>query len=103
MCRLTLESADVSDFHPSLSAGAERKARIPDEETNLNTAYHEGGHTLVAHFTKHADPVHKVTIMPRSRSLGHVSRLMGEPHFWCVGIFCDRLTSRLRCVSDKTC
>ena len=54
-------------------SGAERKSRIPDEETNLNTAYHEGGHTLVAHFTKHADPVHKVTIMPRSRSLGHVS------------------------------
>ncbi|XP_043197197.1 ATP-dependent zinc metalloprotease YME1L-like [Amphibalanus amphitrite] len=61
--------------------GAERKARIPDEETNLNTAYHEGGHTLVAHFTKHADPVHKVTIMPRSRSLGHTSQIPSKDQY----------------------
>ena len=68
--RISVSNFIAAPFRPS---GAERKSRIPDEETNLNTAYHEGGHTLVAHFTKHADPVHKVTIMPRSRSLGHVS------------------------------
>ena len=40
--------------------GAERKSRIPDEETNWNTAYHESGHALVAYYTKDSDPVHKV-------------------------------------------
>lgn len=37
------------------------------------TAYHEAGHTLVAYFTKDATPLHKVTIVPRGTSLGHVS------------------------------
>ena len=42
--------------------GGESKGRIPDEEINWNTAYHESGHVLVAHYTKYADPVHKVTV-----------------------------------------
>ena len=54
-------------------AGPERKARIPDEEANTITAYHEGGHAIVAHFTKDSHPLHKVTIIPRGPSLGHVS------------------------------
>ena len=41
--------------------GVESKSRIPDEETNWNTAYHESGHVLVAHYTKDAHLVHKVT------------------------------------------
>jgi ATP-dependent Zn protease len=53
--------------------GPERKARIPDEEANAITAYHEGGHAIVAHFTKDSHPLHKVTIIPRGPSLGHVS------------------------------
>ncbi|KAG0445477.1 hypothetical protein HPB47_014764 [Ixodes persulcatus] len=52
--------------------GPERKSRIPDEEANLITAYHEGGHALVAHYSKDAHPLHKVTIIPRGPSLGHV-------------------------------
>ncbi|GFO17519.1 ATP-dependent Zinc metalloprotease yme1l1, partial [Plakobranchus ocellatus] len=51
----------------------ERKNRIPDEEQNWLTAYHESGHTLVAYFTKDATPLHKVTIIPRGQSLGHTS------------------------------
>uniref|UniRef100_A0A0B7AW50 AAA+ ATPase domain-containing protein n=1 Tax=Arion vulgaris TaxID=1028688 RepID=A0A0B7AW50_9EUPU len=53
--------------------GPERKNKIPDEETNWLTAYHESGHTLVAYFTKEATPLHKVTIIPRGQSLGHTS------------------------------
>ena len=53
--------------------GPERKSRIPDEEANLITAYHEGGHTIVAHFTKEASPLHKVTIIPRGQALGHTA------------------------------
>jgi len=54
-------------------AGPERKARIPDEEANTITAYHEGGHAIVAYYTKDSHPLHKVTIIPRGPSLGHVS------------------------------
>ncbi|XP_067629708.1 ATP-dependent zinc metalloprotease YME1L isoform X2 [Eurosta solidaginis] len=53
--------------------GPERKARLPDEEANLITAYHEGGHAVVAYYTKESHPLHKVTIMPRGPSLGHTA------------------------------
>ena len=49
------------------------KSRIQDEDCNRNTAYHEAGHVLVAYFTKDSDPLHKVTILPRSQSLGHTA------------------------------
>ena len=53
--------------------GPEGKRRVLDDEVNRITAYHEGGHALVAFYTKDALPLHKVTIMPRGPSLGHVS------------------------------
>lgn len=53
--------------------GPERKSRIPDEESNTITAYHEAGHTLVALKTKDATPLHKVTIVSRGPSLGHTA------------------------------
>ncbi|XP_054162272.1 ATP-dependent zinc metalloprotease YME1L-like [Oppia nitens] len=62
--------------------GPERKSRIPDEEANVITAYHEGGHALVAHFTKDAHPIHKVTIVPRGPSLGHTAQLPDKEHFF---------------------
>lgn len=51
------------------------KGRLPDEEANRITAYHEAGHTLVAFYTKESIPLHKVTIIPRGQALGHVSRV----------------------------
>ncbi|KAH8233700.1 hypothetical protein KR026_011524, partial [Drosophila bipectinata] len=53
--------------------GPERKQRLPDEEANTITAYHEGGHAIVAFYTKESHPLHKVTIMPRGPSLGHTA------------------------------
>ena len=53
--------------------GPAKKGRIPDEEANLITAYHEGGHAIVAYFTKDSNPIHKVTIIPRGQSLGHTA------------------------------
>ncbi|KRZ74056.1 ATP-dependent zinc metalloprotease YME1 -like protein, partial [Trichinella papuae] len=50
--------------------GPPRKNYIPDEKDNLVTAYHEAGHALVSYFTKHATPVHRITILPRGSSLG---------------------------------
>jgi cell division protease FtsH len=50
--------------------GPERRSMVITEREKLVTAYHEAGHALVAHFTPGADPVHKVTIVPRGRALG---------------------------------
>ncbi|ULT99881.1 hypothetical protein L3Y34_000862 [Caenorhabditis briggsae] len=58
-----------------LMGPARTGGRIPDEEANRNTAYHEAGHTLVSLYTKDATPLHKVTIIPRGQSLGHTAML----------------------------
>ncbi len=50
--------------------GAERRSMIMSDEEKRTTAYHEAGHALVAMLTKEADPVHKVTIIPRGMALG---------------------------------
>lgn len=61
--------------------GPERKSRIPDEEANVITAYHEAGHALVALFTKDSHPLHKVTIIPRGPSLGHTAYIPEKEHY----------------------
>ncbi|CAM9629171.1 unnamed protein product [Choristocarpus tenellus] len=55
--------------------GAERKSAVISEETAKLTAYHEGGHAIVALKTPGADPIHKATIMPRGSALGMVMQL----------------------------
>src|SRR5690606_2504543 len=60
--------------------GAERRAMAMTEEEKRLTAYHEGGHALVALKVKGSDPVHKATIIPRGRALGMVMRLPERDH-----------------------
>jgi cell division protease FtsH len=55
--------------------GAERKSMVMSEEEKRLTAYHEGGHALVAMSVPASDPVHKATIIPRGRALGMVMQL----------------------------
>jgi cell division protease FtsH len=55
--------------------GAERKSLILSEEEKRNTAYHEAGHALVAYMVPYADPLHKVTIIPRGMALGVTMQL----------------------------
>lgn len=55
--------------------GAERKSQYLDHEAKLATAYHEGGHALVALYTEGAMPLHKVTCVPRGHALGYTSLL----------------------------
>jgi cell division protease FtsH len=62
-------------------AGPERKSAILSEKERKLIAYHEGGHALVGHAMAHADPVHKVTIIPRGRALGYTQALPTEDKF----------------------
>ena len=55
--------------------GVERKSLIISDEEKKNTAYHEAGHALVAALTPDADPLHKVTIIPRGMALGLTMQL----------------------------
>ena len=59
-------------------AGPERKSRIMSDKEKRLTAYHEGGHTLVGMMLPNADPVHKVTIIPRGRAGGYTLMLPKE-------------------------
>ena len=62
-------------------AGPQRTSRLMTEEERRITAYHEGGHALVAHALPHTDPVHKITIMPRGRALGYTMILPDEDRY----------------------
>jgi len=64
---------DMEDFERAkdkIYMGAERKSMVLTEEEKRATAYHESGHAIVASSLPKADPVHKVTIIPRGRALG---------------------------------
>ncbi len=69
-----VENQDFEYAKDKVLMGAERKILISEKERKL-TAYHESGHALVAKFVKHADPVHKLTIVPRGMALGLVQQL----------------------------
>ncbi|HSI44729.1 MAG TPA: ATP-dependent zinc metalloprotease FtsH [Methylophilus sp.] len=66
----TVDMQDFEDAKDKIFMGPERKSMVMREEERLNTAYHESGHAVVAKLLPTADPVHKVTIMPRGWALG---------------------------------
>ena len=66
---------DFEDAKDKVMMGAERKSMAMNEEEKRLTAYHEGGHAIVAINVKMADPVHKATIVPRGQALGMVMQL----------------------------
>ena len=65
-----VEMQDFEDAKDKILMGPERKSFVMREEERTNTAYHEAGHAVVAKLLPKADPVHKVTIMPRGHALG---------------------------------
>ncbi|MDY6950887.1 MAG: ATP-dependent zinc metalloprotease FtsH [Thermodesulfobacteriota bacterium] len=76
-----LEMADFEEAKDKVLMGTARKSMIISEEEKRNTAYHEGGHTLVARMIPGTDPIHKVTIIPRGRAMGLTQQLpMDEKH-----------------------
>lgn len=66
----TVDMQDFEDAKDKIFMGPERKSMVMREDERRNTAYHESGHAVVAKLLPKADPVHKVTIMPRGWALG---------------------------------
>ena len=63
------------DAKDKVMMGVERKSMVLTDDDKKITAYHEAGHALVAYFTKLADPVHKITIVPRGRAMGLTAQI----------------------------
>lgn len=61
---------DFEEARDKLSMGAERRTLLMSDEEKRHTAFHESGHALMTLLCKHADPLHKITIIPRGRALG---------------------------------
>ena len=83
---------EFEDAKDKVMMGAERKSLVMTEEEKLLTAYHEGGHALVALHVVATDPVHKATIIPRGRALGMVMQL---PERDKLSMSREQMTSRL--------
>ena len=83
---------EFEDAKDKVMMGAERKSLVMTEEEKLLTAYHEGGHAIVAINVKATDPVHKATIIPRGRALGMVMQL---PERDKLSMSLEQMTSRL--------
>ena len=79
--RRTIRNSDLDEAIDRVMAGPQKVSRLMTEEERRITAYHEGGHALVAHALPHTDPVHKVTIMPRGRALGYTMVLPDEDRY----------------------
>ena len=93
--RRSKRAVDMKDFEDAkdkIYMGPERKSAVMREEERRNTAYHESGHAVVAKVLPKADPVHKVTIMPRGMALGVTWQL---PEFDRVNLYKDRMMEEL--------
>ncbi|MFO8073121.1 MAG: ATP-dependent zinc metalloprotease FtsH [Polyangia bacterium] len=73
-----VEMDDFEEAKDKVMMGAERRSMIISESEKRISAYHESGHALVARLLREADPVHKVTIIPRGRALGVTQQLPTE-------------------------
>ncbi len=72
---------ELEEAKDKVMMGVERKSMLMSEEEKRLTAYHEGGHALVALHCPSSDPIHKATIIPRGRALGMVMRLPESDHY----------------------
>ena len=76
-----VDQIELSEAVDKISMGAEMKSRKISEKQKEITAYHEAGHALIAHFNRDADPVHKITIIPRGPALGYMRQLPEEDRY----------------------
>ncbi|MDP3088605.1 MAG: ATP-dependent zinc metalloprotease FtsH [Methylotenera sp.] len=88
----TVDMQDFEDAKDKIYMGPERKSMVMREEERRNTAYHESGHAVVAKLLPKADPVHKVTIMPRGWALGLTWQL---PEFDRISNYKDKMLEEI--------
>ena len=88
----TVTMQDFEDAKDKIYMGPERKSLVMQEDERINTAYHESGHAIVAKSLPKADPVHKVTIMPRGWALGLTWQL---PEFDRFSNFKDKMLEEI--------
>src|SRR5208282_4251009 len=84
-----IEMDDLEEARDKVRWGRARKSRVIDEKEKIATAYHEAGHAVVQYLEKDADPIHKVTIIPRGNYGGATMALpekdrMAHSKKWCI-------------------
>lgn len=93
--RLDKEKVEKADFEfakDKVMMGAERRSMLLTDEEKKTTAYHESGHALVAKKLENADPVHKLTIIPRGQALGLMQQLPeNDRHTYSKAYWLDQL------------
>ena len=94
--RKTIAMDEFEEAVDRVIAGPERKSRVMSAHEKRLTAYHEGGHTVIAHFLDKHDPPHKVTIVSRGMAGGYTRFLPDEEtHYHTVDMFKDQLCAAL--------
>ncbi|TXL57912.1 ATP-dependent zinc metalloprotease FtsH [Aeromicrobium terrae] len=77
----TIDDAALDEAIDRVMAGPQKRTRLMNDHERTITAYHEGGHALVAAALPQSDPVHKITILPRGRALGYTMVLPDEDKY----------------------
>ncbi len=77
---LAVTQDDLEEARDKIRFGRQKKSRVMDLEDKTITAYHEAGHTVISQTLENAEPVHKVTIIPRGMSLGATMQLPEKEH-----------------------
>ncbi len=86
-----IERIDFENARDRVVLGAQRESLVLNAEEKRATAYHEGGHALLATVLPHGDPLHKVTILPRGMALGVTWSLPQERHTYSKEFFEDTI------------
>ncbi|HEY8750517.1 MAG TPA: ATP-dependent zinc metalloprotease FtsH [Tepidisphaeraceae bacterium] len=106
-----IEQDDLEEARDKVRWGRARKSRVIDEKDKIATAYHEAGHTVVQFLNKDADPIHKVTIIPRGNFGGATMALPEKDRSnyskrWCVATmkvcFGGRIAEEMFCGDVNT-
>jgi cell division protease FtsH len=106
-----IEQDDLEEARDKVRWGRARKSRVIDEKEKVATAYHEAGHAVVQYLTKEADPIHKVTIIPRGNYGGATMSLPEKDRSnyskrWCIAtmktLFGGRIAEEMFCGDINT-
>ncbi len=91
-----IEMKDFEDAIDRVIAGIERKGRLLSEEEKVKIAYHEAGHALLGKLLPKADPVHRISIVPRGEALGYTLQLpLNDKYLFTKEELLDRMTGIL--------